>query len=324
MLSTPEIIKVFYLEYVYRFIGTFMSGVSEIFPFSLWDIFFILLIGYVLVGGVVVLIVKHYRKIFVKGLIFVVLISANWFYISWGYCYGREPMEQTLGIKVEGIQHDDFINAYDKIIADISRMDSTAWENKSDDFLISHYKRGMKQLGVPLLITPQRMKVMTFSRFYIRSGVLGYFGPFFNEVHINGYAYEKDNPFVAFHELTHQQGVGSERDCNFIAFALTYSQENQSLRYSGYLNILPYFIDYFYSFDQEEQKVLFGKLPKFVIQDLRDRSRWYQKQRNALASSVQSKVNDVYLKSNGISEGVMDYGRYFGMVVSWINGHNLY
>ncbi|QZT38302.1 DUF3810 domain-containing protein [Halosquirtibacter xylanolyticus] len=319
IMNSANVVSFFYLPYVYHWIGNVMAWVSGFITVSLWDIFWLLLVVYLVFGSIGVLFFRRYRKRYVRTLLLVVLIAANWFYISWGYCYGRSPIDKELNIEVEGLQNEDFVAAYNKIVSDISNMDSVDWNTMSNDSLIRVYRDGLSRLSIPLFVTPRRIKTMTFSRLYIQSGVLGYFGPFFNEVHINGYLYEKDYPFVVFHELSHQQGVGSERDCNFIAFALSCDHPDPSIRYSAYLNILPFFINYFYSFPKEQRRGLFDQLPKYVIEDLKSRRKWYNEQSNEVASTIQSKANDVYLKSNGVTDGVMDYGRYFGMVVSWIN-----
>ncbi|QZE12991.1 DUF3810 domain-containing protein [Halosquirtibacter laminarini] len=319
--SSSCFIESYYLKYVYSFVGNISNSLSSLVSISLWELFWVFFILFIIVLIVLSFIKKSFWKRSLKYFVFVLLIGANWFYISWGYSYGRRSMIEVMDINTEGLTKSDVEDAFHLILKDISdmSMDALNWTTPVDQALIAEYRDQMDREEIPLYVNPHKIKKITFSKFYIQAGVLGFFGPFFNEVHVNRYLYEKDYPYVAFHELSHQQGVGSERDCNFIAFILAYHSQDKSLRYSAYLNILPYFIDYFYQYPQEEFNEMVRTIPSYLISDLRSRSYWYRDQRDEFIDRVQSKANDIYLKSNGVEDGVMNYGKYFGMVVFWIN-----
>ena len=83
---------------------------------------------------------------------------------------------------------------------------------------------------------------MIFSSFYSKMGLSGYFGPFFNEIHVNHYLLPLDYPFVLAHEKAHQFGITSEAEANLVAFVICVRSDDQRLRYSGYQSLLLYFL----------------------------------------------------------------------------------
>ena len=83
---------------------------------------------------------------------------------------------------------------------------------------------------------------MIFSMLYGEMGLSGYFGPFFNEIHVNGYLLPMDYPFLLGHEKAHQFGITSEAEANLIAYVICVTSEDQRLRYSGCQSLLLYFL----------------------------------------------------------------------------------
>lgn len=314
-------VDTFYLPYIYAPLGTVLSSLSGVVSVSLWDSFWPIFIVLVLWSLITMIRKKKERKSAAAHMLIMLLFWGNWFFISWGHCYGRTPIDQKMGLSLDGLEKEDVVSAYTAIVKemDVILEENEQWCAPSDSALMNLFTMQMHDQHIPLEVPLTRIKRMTLPSLYIGSGVLGYFGPFFNEVHINSLNYAKDFPYVILHELSHQQGVGSERDCNFMAFIIGANAKDSSVRYSVYLNALPYFISYFYSLPESERKPLLAMIPSIVKKDLRDRHQWYKQKEKKIASEIQEKANDLYLKSNGVEHGVMDYGRYFGMIIVWIN-----
>ena len=156
---------------------------------------------------------------------------------------------------------------------------------------------------------------MVFSAFYGKLGLSGYFGPFFNEIHVNHYLLPMDYPFILAHEKAHQFGICSEAEANFVAYVICITSNNQRLKYSGYQSLLLYFLRD--ASQMKEYKEYLDKIDKNVIRDLRFRQKYYQDMQNVTLSKVQSAANNSYLKANNIEKGVKNYNQVVSLVISW-------
>jgi hypothetical protein len=162
---------------------------------------------------------------------------------------------------------------------------------------------------------------MIFSSFFGKLGVNGYFGPFFNEIHINSYLLPVDYPFVLAHEKAHQFGITSEAEANLAAFIICIKSGDRQLRYSGYQSLLLYFLKD--ASQIKEYREYIDKIDKRIIQDLRSRQKYYLGLENKNMSDMQSAVNDAYLKANKIEKGVKNYDQAVSLVISWYYNSNL-
>ena len=64
------------------------------------------------------------------------------------------------------------------------------------------------------------------------------------------------------------------------------------------------------------------KLPDDVIRELDD-NREFWETHETRASEVQDRVNDAYLKSNGLKDGVQSYGQLTTLMLMWYTESNV-
>src|ERR1035437_3207140 len=152
-------------------------------------------------------------------------------------------------------------------------------------------------LGIDFPNGIRRPKTMIFSFFYGKLGVSGYFGPFFNEIHVNSYLLPMDYPFVLAHEKAHQFGITSEAEANLVAFVICVKSEDQRLKYSGYQSLLLYFLKD--ASKMMEYKEYLNKIDKRVLEDFRYRQKYYDSLENKNLSGMQTAVNNRYLTKAG-------------------------
>jgi hypothetical protein len=156
---------------------------------------------------------------------------------------------------------------------------------------------------------------MIFSSIFSKSGVSGYFGPFFNEIHLNRNLLPMDYPFVLAHEKAHQFGITSEAEANLYAFIICTTSKDRRLKYSAYQSLLLYFLK-----DASRMKdyhEILGKIDESVISDLRYRQEYYSKLENETLSDMQTDANDAYLKANKVESGVRNYDQVVSLLLSW-------
>ncbi|HZK92929.1 MAG TPA: DUF3810 domain-containing protein [Prolixibacteraceae bacterium] len=317
-VHNPRFVDHYYSTGIYPFIAKILSGVSNLVPFSLWDIFWIFIILLLFAG----LVLAIFRKVKWRWYGLRILQSAAllyiFFYFVWGFNYFRPKIETRVSWEKQKPDEAVFRSILDSIIShtNSSYVSVTPADYPAIDQLVEEsYKKNSKTLGINYPNGTRRPKTMLFSSFFAKSGVSGYFGPFFNEVHLNYYLLPMEYPFVLAHEKAHQFGITNEAEANLAAFVVCMTSNDHRLQYSGYVNLLVYFLSD--ASQMKDVKDYIRKIDKPVILDLRfQRSHW-QGLRNTTLDKVQTAANNAYLKTNNIEEGVKNYNQVVALVISY-------
>ena len=308
----------YYSTGIYPFIAKLFSWLSNLVPFSLWDIFWIFIIVLLFAG----LVLAIFRKVKWRWYGLRILQSAAllyvFFYFVWGFNYFRPKIETRVSWEKQKPDEAVFRSVLDSIIShtNSSYVSVTPADYPTIDQLVEDsYRKNSKTLGINYPNGTRRPKTMLFSSFFAKSGVSGYFGPFFNEIHLNYYLLPMEYPFVLAHEKAHQFGITNEAEANLAAFVICMTSKDHRLQYSGYVNLLVYFLSD--ASQMKDVKDYIRKLDKPVILDLRfQRSHW-QGLRNTTLDKVQTAANNAYLKTNNIEEGVKNYNQVVALVISY-------
>lgn len=307
-----------YTKGVYPVIASILSFFSNMFPFSLWDVFWIIFILVVIAGLILVFFRKIKPGFYFLRLLQVLAILYTFFYFVWGFNYFRPGISDRMSWKVPVQDEKLFRTVLDTLIAEtnknyisISKTDYHLF----DSLVEESYSNLKSRLGINYPNGKRRPKNMIFSKFYGKLGLSGYFGPFFNEVHINKILLPVDYPYVLGHEKAHQLGFTSESEANLAGYVVCINSPDQRLRYSGYLSTLLYFLrDASHLGDFHD---IVKTIDKRVIDDIRNRQKYYQELENVKLSDFQTSVNNSYLKANHIENGVKNYNEVVSLVIEW-------
>ena len=308
----------FYSTGIYPPIARLVSSLSNLFPFSLWDIFWTLVIILILIGLIIVIIGKLKPGKYALCLLRSVALLYAFFYFVWGFNYFRPNIQTRLDWKLPKADEKIFRSILDSIIIHVNQSCTSIHPDdysKIDQMVEESYRTNSTKLGINYPNGSRRPKTMLFSSFFAKSGVSGYFGPFFNEIHLNYYLLPMEYPFVLAHEKAHQFGISNEAEANLCAFIVCTTSDSPELQYSGYINLLLYFISD--ATQLPDAKEYIRKIDKKVILDLRfQRSHW-QGLRNITLDKAQTAANNAYLKTNHIEAGVKNYNQVVSLVVAW-------
>ena len=243
----------------------------------------------------------------------------------WGYNYFRPTIEKRLGWEIPKADEKLFSSTLDSIIieANNSYISFSSSDYLTIDMLIEEsYRKNSRVLGISYPNGTRRPKIMLLSSIYTKLGVSGYFGPFFNEIHLNYYLLPMDYPFVLAHEKGHQFGITSEAEANLVAYIICVKSGDQRLVYSGYLSLLLYFLRD--ATEVREYQEYLNKIDSRVLLDLRFRQKYYLGLQSKILSKIQSAANDSYLKANNIEKGVKNYNQVVSLVINWYYNSNNY
>ncbi len=168
-------------------------------------------------------------------------------------------------------------------------------------------------------------KPIYFSGLLSRLGLSGFYMPFSGEPNFNAAQPDFDLPYAIAHEKAHQRGFAREDEAEFIAFLVCINSTHPYLRYSGYLNALKV-IRTFGGLDAEFYKSLATRMGEGPRNDLRARAAFWARNEGP-ARAVAHKINNSYLKANGIGSGTQSYGEDTALIVGYYlmraqNDHN--
>ena len=304
----PMSVEKLYAQGIYPVLAKYISTISNIFSFSISDVFYLSAI----LGFLLLICLLLFRKIkllkAIKILFLVISIAYTTFYFFWGFNYFRADLYQRLQLKKSEANTEDFISICTKLI-NTTNTQNTSFKEFDKTTIDHEIETSYQQLSEILRLNfpagKRTDKSITFSTFFAQSGISGYFGPFFNEVHVNKQILPIEYPFVLAHEKAHQLGVTSESEANFYAWLICSSSKNKQLRYSANLTILRHFL--YQAYELPNYKELLTQLDEDVINDLREIQKHWQEMRNEKLNKAASRVNDAYLKTNNVKEGIKDY-----------------
>ena len=308
----------FYSSGIYPYIARIFSAFSNLFSFSLWDIFWMVAVFSLMIGLIFVFLGKLKPWKYGLRVLQMTAILYTFFYFIWGFNYFRPKFETRMGWEHPKTDEKEFRSVLDSIIFHTNLTQMTISPNdypEIDKLVEASYRNNSAGLGINYPNGTRRPKTMIFSSFFAKSGVSGYFGPFFNEIHLNYYLLPMEYPFVLAHEKAHQFGITNEAEANLCAFIVCTTANDPRLQYSGYISLLLYFISD--AVQLKDTSDYIRKIDKKVILDLRfQRSHW-QGLRNVTLDKAQTAANNAYLKTNHIEAGVKNYNQVVSLVMGW-------
>ena len=140
--------------------------------------------------------------------------------------------------------------------------------------------------------------------------------PFAAEANVNIDVPVFNIPATAAHELAHTRGFAREDECNFLAYLTCLYQDDPLYRYSGYLMAYLYCENALYDFDQEMWRETRDACSEAMLRDLQQQ-RQYWKQFEGEVQQVSTKVNDAFIASHGVEDGVLSYDRVVELVMAY-------
>ena len=312
-----------YVANIYPIPATILSFVSALFPFSLYDLFLILLIPAFIMLVVLMILRKIKWGRGLRILAYSVLILIAWFYFAWGFAYFRQDFYTRCNIQQTVFDADTFKSFAFDFAADANNAYIHVSEINKDSVnqkIEQQYEKLKEVLKIKYPNGKRKTKRMMYEFFYTKASISGYFGPFFNEVHVNHFAPDMQYPFTLAHEKAHQFGVASEAECNLYAFIVCATSDDAQLRYSAYLSTLSYVLTNYRKTFPNEYRDLVGLIDKRIISDVNTISNHWISSQNQTINKAHREVYDTYLKTNQINTGIQNYSDVVSLLISTYNG----
>ena len=309
-----------YMRSVYPVIAIIFSFFSHWFPFSLLDMLIITAIV-VFIGSIVMVSVRRIKfRRWIRVLMLSVLWIMVWFYLSWGISYFRLGFHDRFEVMYPEEDREFFESFVIKYIEaiNLAYVSTPFFDAKEiDNEIEALYEKHRGELHIPYPCGWRNAKKTILEPLMTRMGVSGYFGPFFNEIHINNYSLPITYPYTLAHEKAHQFGIANEAECNLYATIICISSDHPLVRYSGYLQTVSYLLNNLRKISPDRYREIVSLLDPRIIADYKAIQEHWQKGMNQTMAAVQERVYDTYLKTNNQRSGILSYSEMTGLLIAW-------
>ena len=318
-----------YALHLYPVVSAFFSFFSSCVPFSLGDLFILLIVS----GGVGYAVYGLWKGRSVK-LMFVRLLEGAgwiyvWFYMAWGMNYFREDFYTRSGVGQVRYNPANFQQFLENYLTGLN----AAYESAGDTVTLfyptielqevaAEIKKGYSEVDSCFgLLSPREEmlpKPMLFSRSMSKMSILGYMGPFFSEFNLN-----TELPFIQYpscyaHELAHRLGIASEAEANLYAYMICIRSSFPIVRFSGYFSLLGYVMQSARNLlpESEFQKVV-KQLNPGIVALYKEESAYWRSRYSAWIGNAQEYLYNLFLKGNRVQSGVKNYSEVIGLLISY-------
>lgn len=326
--TRQEWIEAIYALKIYPPLGNFLRLVFGWFPFSLGDIFYLVVIGFLLL--VLIRFLKHLIKgkfdcalyNFLKLIISLEALVIV-FYLFWGMNYFRYSTAQRLELDRKDYGMKELVPAAGYLIekanhyrASISQEEMEETANREIYKLAAQAYRNLGKSNPAFAIRHPKVKPALFTPLINFMGVAGYFNPFTGEAQLNYAMPTHVMPFVACHEIAHQAGFGPEDAASFAGFLAGTHSESKLLQYSVYYTAMKDVLHTISRIDRKVYADLYARISPEIKKDL-DTEYYYWAYYRGPVDAISDFFYDHFLKANNQPKGLQTYNEMIGLLIAY-------
>jgi hypothetical protein len=248
------------------------------------------------------------------------------FLVLWGLNYQRLPFASSVGLRVVPSPPSELELLCVELTEEANQLRVGLPEDEAGVMRLSDGLGGVlsrAELGYdvvarryPILAgRGERPKLAFASSLLSYLGVTGIYCPFTGEAYVNATVPPPEVPFCASHELAHQRGFAREDEANYLGYLACRSHPDADFRYSGAMVAASYALSALLGVDREPAMAVAERRSPAVRRDLAALHAWSLRYRTRV-SEVSQKVNDTYLRSQGLEDGVASYGRMVDLLLA--------
>lgn len=332
----PSVTEYVFSRGLFKVVTVPIGFLTSLIPISLTELLVILAVP--LFVFVVVLLVVKLKKSKSRGktllkagkiAVGTVSIAALMYMICHGANYYRYPIEQVMELDTSQKTGEDLYNACVRLCRGAAQARAELGISDDEPFVfsesifeeLSRTNNGYEHLveEYPFLWTSiTRQKPVMLSEAWSYTGIVGMYFPFFAECNINTAEPDYAIPYTAAHESAHSRGIAFENECNFLAFLSCINSDYPEFRYSGYMEAYTFCSNALYAYDKElwEQSRQEGGFTKGMALDLKSYNDYVDAHKGKV-KEVSSQVNNAFISSQGVPDGVLSYDRVTELILAY-------
>jgi len=253
------------------------------------------------------------------------LVTVATGYLFWGLNYSRPPLRERLGWEIDSPDAALLASASNALIEILNEEHGkgggerpwaelgASWKHL-DQAVNDGIRRASHVLGQSWDPPSGAAKPIALSRGMSYLGISGIYFPWTGEANVNVDVPQIQLPHVTAHEKAHQLGLAAEDEANFVAFVACFNSPDPRLRYSAALFAFQQVAARFPR--QRKTTSPWESLSSGVREDLY-RIRDYWQAFDGPVERVAARVNDRYLRSQGVREGIQSYSESVNLILSY-------
>lgn len=259
---------------------------------------------------------KRLTNLFISLLSFAGIVIFLFMFL-WGFNYGRQPIQTQLNLNIQPLDsvalHQeslDFIQRCNEKRLEITAIQDTVFNTTLvptplEKTMRTHLKKTLKDLGYP---SPGKVRgrVLKPKGILMRFSTSGIYVPFWGEGHIDGGLHALSKIYTIAHEMAHGYGLTNEGTCNFLAYLSCLASDDPAVQYAGLVMHSRYVLSAYkqvapWGYQHIKKEMSAGYLADIAA----------IKKNNAKYPDLlpMHKINNLYLKAQGIKEGLKSYSR---------------
>ena len=256
-------------------------------------------------------------------------------YALWGFNYARPPIEERYGWRCDGADVEELtVLALDMVDAAneeyLALMGSKDAGVPTSDLLgrigiagaiDKGWQEAARVMGEPALARPYGPpKPLLSSRLFDYMWISGIYTPWTGEANYNRDAPAESLPHVFAHEMAHQRGYAREDEANFMGFLAAALSPHPYPRYSAAIFAQRQLIAAVGLQDRDRARGLVARRLPGVKRDIEAADAYWARFAGP-TQHVAERVNDAYLKSQGVPGGIRSYARSVQLLVGFARSH---
>ncbi len=314
-----------FIQHLSRFFGNVFFSVFE----WLVLIALITLVGYTLYRLYGLIRTKHKKSTYLVQSLLNIGVSLSIglfiFTVFWGLNYNRIHFTTRYDFVKGAYQPEDLADLYAYLLDEAARIRPLLPENAAGvavplgdyDDIFERAQDGFTVVSPAFTTLGGRygiVKPLISSPLFNYAGITGIYSPFTGEPNVNIAVPHITIPATTCHEMAHQRGYGFESECNFIAYITALAHPDPDFNYSALIMGISYVSNALAEADLDALMRLNDTMDRGVFHDLQAISTFW-KQYEGKAQTVAEELNNAYLQSNGVEEGVASYGEMVDLLL---------
>lgn len=328
--KNESLVETRYSNSIYPFLSVNLRSISGFVSFSIGDVFYFLL-AVLLILFLVKLIKslflfskqRHELKKNIWRTSFIILFIYIIFNFFWGINYNRQGIAAQLELKSDQYDSVQLLKINHLLLEKVNAIKDTLIRNPAsvnDNVMLfsiaeEAYRAAALKYGFMNYENPS-VKPSLWGWLGNYVGFTGYYNPFTGEAQINNTVPVFLRPFITCHEIAHQLGYAKENEANFVAYLAAKNSNNNSLKYSAYLELFMYANRTLFILDSSSSMRLRNKLSNSVKRDLMQWKTFIKSHEN-IVEPVISKLYGFFLEKNRQPMGIMTYDEVIGLLINY-------
>jgi len=323
----PQAVERYYSQGLYPAICWVLHPVFNLFPFSVGDVLYTLVVAYLLFafGRFIVLLFKgRFKLMALLTLRFIISIqiAVLVFYIFWGMNYFRPSAGERLNLRDTSYTTVHLILVTSRLIdsANLYRASLTVADTtQSNDAIFATAINAARKISADSAnfrtYSPKiKSSLLTPLMNYV--GTSGYYNPWTSEAQLNYQMPYFERPMVACHEMAHQTGYGAEDEASFAGYLTALTSKDRLLRYSAY----HYAVDECMRALRRRDTTIYKEVKKCISPQVRhdlitERMYWFSF--HGKAGMISGMIYDDFLKANNQPQGMRTYDQMVLLLMAW-------